>query len=76
MTWIPGHPLTTPELDAIRRRLSDVLAGDDAVRLLGHVDHLRGILSTMSHTAGPRAASEMRDMAKHALNPNVRPREG
>ena len=30
---------------AVRRRLADVLSCDDAVRLLGHVDYLRGELT-------------------------------
>ena len=33
-----GHLLTPDEIERIRRRLLDLLPGDDAVRLLGHVD--------------------------------------
>jgi hypothetical protein len=40
-----GYPLKDDELEDIRRRLADVLSCDDAVRLLGHVDYLRGELT-------------------------------
>lgn len=41
-------PLTTDELERIRRQLCDVLSMDLAVRLLGHVDYLRAELHDKS----------------------------
>ena len=47
-----GAALDADDLERIRRRLVDVLSGDDAVRLLGHVDYLRGELVAMYRKHG------------------------